>query len=641
MTLLPAHATPAPAHPVSPGLTPAPAQPEANGAGSAVSERSFIARNEPVEQLFRAIGAQAHKPVQLSAKAKQYRISGQFGLARPFDVIEQVTRDLGLTWYFDGRAIYVNDSSEMVSVVLSMPAQTADQLIAFLRAASLHDTRYPVKRAPGSGLVYLSGPPKYVEIVRSSAALLQQQDVGAAAGGRQVAVLKVHHALVIDRQFDQRDSSVVVPGLASVMRDVLGDRVVIAEVPADGGASPASSGQPASATRQPAYGTAALASADAADAPRSRALRSPPPLPTLAAPGAPATSVPPLPPNATIPTLAGLATFASQALTGVGAGTALATGATAPTPAPLLAGAFDDTAGGTRAMDAPLHVVAYGATNSLLLEGTAPQIAAAQRLVEQLDVPKTQVELSLWVIDISKSNLDALGAQWSANARIGTLGVQFNPQVLRHGSTLSHAQTLEFMASVTALSDANKARIVSRPILLAQDNCPAVFDNSRSFYVKLEGERVASLDKVTFGTMISVLPRICGHNGRIEMELSIEDGNSADPTEGSRLEVPVVSRTRIDTVARVLRDQSLLIGGYTHDETGERASRIPLLGDIPVLGHAFRYRENTDRQQVRLFLIQPRLVAEDSSFESERVPHPPLIDNAVDALKKQLQFDHV
>jgi type III secretion protein C len=578
-----------------------------NGQESA-ADRSFIARNEPVEHLFRAIGAEAHRPVQLSAKAKQYRVTGEFNLARPLDVIEKVTTDLGLIWYFDGRAIYVNDNSEIASTVLSMPSTAADQLVTFLRAASLYDKRYPLRYTQGSALIYLSGPPKYVEIVQSSASLLRQQADTPPTGARRVAVVRVHHAFVIDRQFAQRDTSVVVPGLASVLRDVLGDRVVVSQVTSD----------TRSSDRDP-EGTDARPISDEPLSP--------------SAPGSAPTSAKrfgggPAPP---LPMLDGLL------------GRMIAS-AVKPdrddtfSPNPPLP---DDDALPPHAADAPLHVVAYGSTNSLLLEGTGHQIAAAQRLIAELDVPKTQVELSLWVIDISKANLDALGAQWSADARLGNVvGVQFNPQILRHGSTLSHAQTLEFMASVTALSDEKKARIVSRPILLAQDNSPAVFDNSRSFYVKLEGERVASLDKVTFGTMISVVPRICGDNGRIEMELSIEDGNSADPSETSGLDVPVVSRTRIETVARVLRDQSLLIGGYTHDETSDHVNRIPLLGDIPVIGHAFRYRENSGRQQVRLFLIQPRLIAEDAAFDSERVARPPLIDNAVDALKQQLRFDH-
>lgn len=52
-----------------------------------------------------------------------------------------------------------------------------------------------------------------------------------------------------------------------------------------------------------------------------------------------------------------------------------------------------------------------------------------------------------------------------------------------------------------------RAAVVARPVVLTQENIPAIFDNNRTFYTKLVGERTAELDEVTYGTMISVLPR--------------------------------------------------------------------------------------------------------------------------------------
>ncbi len=49
--------------------------------------------------------------------------------------------------------------------------------------------------------------------------------------------------------------------------------------------------------------------------------------------------------------------------------------------------------------------------------------------------------------------------------------------------------------------------LVAGPVVLTQENIPAIFDNNRTFYTKLVGERNRKLDEVTYGTMISVLPR--------------------------------------------------------------------------------------------------------------------------------------
>lgn len=108
---------------------------------------------------------------------------------------------------------------------------------------------------------------------------------------------------------------------------------------------------------------------------------------------------------------------------------------------------------------------------------------------------------------------------------------------------------------------------------MTQENVPAIFDNNRTFYTKLIGERNSSTAHVTYGTMISVLPRFSA-DGEIEMSLNIEDGNeekqSISGNEDSVL--PEVGRTHISTVARVPQGKSLLIGDI-HVTVVQRMSR--------------------------------------------------------------------
>lgn len=67
-----------------------------------------------------------------------------------------------------------------------------------------------------------------------------------------------------------------------------------------------------------------------------------------------------------------------------------------------------------------------------------------------------------------------------------------------------------------ALAKKHRANIVSRPIILTQENVPAIFDNNRTFYTRLLDERSVELREVTYGTMISVLPRFSGDD-EVEM----------------------------------------------------------------------------------------------------------------------------
>ncbi|PUA19956.1 type III secretion system outer membrane ring subunit SctC [Glaciimonas sp. PCH181] len=259
------------------------------------------------------------------------------------------------------------------------------------------------------------------------------------------------------------------------------------------------------------------------------------------------------------------------------------------------------TAPAAKNLESTIRVLAYPDTNSLLIKGTPEQVTFIENLIATLDVAKRHVELSLWIIDMEADQLDQLGVSWQGSLGIPNLGsVTFNRPV----STLDGAR---FLTAVQALNASEKARIVSRPVVLTQENTPAFFDHNRTFYVKLQGERAVQLEHITFGTLIKVLPRFAT-DGQIEMALDIEDGNEVS-SDGSQTEgtfMPKVARTRISTIARVPKGSSLLVGGYTRDEGRDRIAKIPFLGDLPWIGGAFRSKIKHESNMVRVFLIEPR-----------------------------------
>ena len=146
--------------------------------------------------------------------------------------------------------------------------------------------------------------------------------------------------------------------------------------------------------------------------------------------------------------------------------------------------------------------------NSLLVKGTVSQVDFIEKLVATLDIPKRHIELSLWIIDIDKTDLEQLGADWSGTIKIGSsLSASFN-----NSGSISTLDGTQFIATIQALAQKRRAAVVARPVVLTQENIPAIFDNNRTFYTKLVGERTAELDEVTYGTMISVLPRFASQS---------------------------------------------------------------------------------------------------------------------------------
>lgn len=126
--------------------------------------------------------------------------------------------------------------------------------------------------------------------------------------------------------------------------------------------------------------------------------------------------------------------------------------------------------------------------------------------------------------------------------------------------------------------------------------------------------------------MISVIPRLGKQSQEIEMILNIQDGkiplsNGVMKSIGA---LPVVNNTQISTTARVPMGYSLLIGGYSREQDELRGAGIPLLKDIPLVGKLFDYTYTSHRKMVRLFLIQPRLLAYGETWQG-RWEHNPVL----------------
>ncbi|WP_212802113.1 type III secretion system outer membrane ring subunit SctC [Pseudomonas sp. St290] len=261
-----------------------------------------------------------------------------------------------------------------------------------------------------------------------------------------------------------------------------------------------------------------------------------------------------------------------------------------------------------------IRVVAYPDTNSLLVKGLPEQVRFIENLVNALDTPKRHVELSLWIIDLHKDELNQLGINWQGAVKSG--GTFSASLSAGSATTLDGAS---FVTQVMAMERTQRANVVSRPVILTQENVPAIFDNNRTFYAPLVGERSVDLQHVTYGTLVSVLPRFAQAD-EIEMSLNIEDGSEVDSGQGERLgALPTVGRTRISTVARVPQGKSLLVGGFTRDDHGEQIGRVPMLGSIPWIGRLFSYRQNRSANTVRVFLIQPKEIRD--GFEPATVEH--------------------
>ncbi|KML17799.1 outer membrane secretin SsaC, partial [Leclercia adecarboxylata] len=199
----------------------------------------------------------------------------------------------------------------------------------------------------------------------------------------------------------------------------------------------------------------------------------------------------------------------------------------------------------------------------------------------------------------------------------GGFSVGFNSNVSSDSSnymTSVVSNSAEFMARVSALQQNSKARVLSQPSVVTQNNIQAILDKNITFYTKLQGENVAKLESVTSGTLMRVTPRIIEDDqGRgtiqaITLQLNIQDGQQAGVTSPNE-PLPQVQNSEITTQATMKPGQSLLLGGFVQDKQLESKSSVPLLGDIPYLGKLFSTTHHETHSVVRLFLIKAQPIS--------------------------------
>lgn len=491
----------------------------------------YVAQSDTVGSFFERFSALLNYPIVVSKQAAKKRISGEFDLSNPEEMLEKLTLLVGLIWYKDGNALYIYDSGELISKVILLENISLNYLIQYLKDANLYDHRYPIRGNISDKTFYISGPPALVELVANTATLLDKQVSSIGTDKVNFGVIKLKNTFVSDRTYNMRGEDIVIPGVATVVERLLNNGKAL-------------SNRQAQNDPMPPFNITQKVSEDSND-------------------------------------------FSFSSVTN--------------------SSILED-----------VSLIAYPETNSILVKGNDQQIQIIRDIITQLDVAKRHIELSLWIIDIDKSELNNLGVNWQGTASFGdSFGASFN---MSSSASISTLDGNKFIASVMALNQKKKANVVSRPVILTQENIPAIFDNNRAFYVSLVGERNSSLEHVTYGTLINVIPRFSSR-GQIEMSLTIEDGTGNSQSnynynnENTSV-LPEVGRTKISTIARVPQGKSLLIGGYTHETNSNEIISIPFLSSIPVIGNVFKYKTSNISNIVRVFLIQPREIKESSYYNT-------------------------
>jgi type III secretion protein C len=271
----------------------------------------------------------------------------------------------------------------------------------------------------------------------------------------------------------------------------------------------------------------------------------------------------------------------------------LASGATLPPRAPVSAG--------------KIRVEADVRNNAVLIYDLPERQAMYRELITQLDVARKMVEIDAIILDIERSQLREFGVNWG-NSHFSS-DMRMAPG---SSSQLSIENRDRFFAKIRALEQRGLATMVSNPSVLTLENQPSVIDFNRTQYLTA-GTEVATILPITVGTSLQVIPRVITTRGthQVHLMVDIEDGNF-DESNPDRIG-PDVRRGNVSTQAVMAEKRSLVVGGFHVTESTDKRNKVPLLGDIPLLGKAlFSSSERQNNRRERLFILTPRVIGDQA-----------------------------
>lgn len=204
--------------------------------------------------------------------------------------------------------------------------------------------------------------------------------------------------------------------------------------------------------------------------------------------------------------------------------------------------------------DKRVGVIAYADSNSLLIKGTPAQVSFIQKLVAELDIPKRPIEVSLWLVDVERAELKRLGLEGDGETNASSTRV------------LTPLEDSQLMAKIGALERRRRAKVATLPVILTQENVPAVFQDNHTFYLPTPGSDRTDWKPVRYGTEVSVLPRFVEPN-QIEMRLEVEEGRQVSEA-GRREKNTAVGQVNVNSVVRVPQGRRLWLGAFHRERTG-------------------------------------------------------------------------
>jgi general secretion pathway protein D len=316
-----------------------------------------------------------------------------------------------------------------------------------------------------------------------------------------------------------------------------------------------------------------------------------------------------------------------------------------------------------------VYVAADEGTNALIITASAQDFDAIGDIIEKLDIVRESVLVEMLIVEISQDSLHEIGVDWATLDQAVEGGVRYfgatnfgvregyiagNLEGLSVGAWKKNGSNVTIGAIMNALDKISGVNILSTPHILTLNHQKAriiVGENmpfvTQSRITETEPQTptvIKTYEYKDVGITLEITPHISqGGLVRLEMDsqfTKLVETISATSTSTS-LETPTTAKRQAQTVVSMDNGSTVVIGGLIRDDKVTLREKIPIIGDIPLIGQLFSLKRDSIQKTNLLIFITPHIVSSQQDLDRLTLQKKQQMNSAVtDINGKKADINH-
>ena len=279
-----------------------------------------------------------------------------------------------------------------------------------------------------------------------------------------------------------------------------------------------------------------------------------------------------------------------------------------------------------------ISIVSDEVNNSLVITATSSEFKRMRQILESIDLASNQVLLEATIAEVTLNDNLKFGLRWFLNKSNNS--IKFSESGLDSIAPTAAAAVpaltgFSYFLNLTnlqvvlnALSSVTDVNVISSPTLMVQENKKAVLQVGDEVPIATQSAVgvgaagapiVNSISFRSTGVILGITPRV-SDDGRVLLEIE-QEVSGAVATSSSSIDSPTIQQRRVKTTVSTRDGQTIVLAGLMQDKSTRTRDQVPLLGNIPFIGNAFKNKTDTIVRTELLIAITPQVVRSSNQID--------------------------